>query len=109
MVLLHPPTRKFILAISGGVNMVTGLTFEQLFQTFFKAFLNRQNQSKTEKLMVNEGLNPAAEKIISEFKEKYPDINLEQWQLLLNFISALLDCIILNNEELLKSIPHVDV
>jgi hypothetical protein len=107
-VLLRLATKKFILEINGGVTMVTGLTSAQLFNIFINAFFTRQNQSNTEIMTTEIGLNPAREKLISELKTAYPKIDLDQLQIAVNFISAFLDCIIANNEALLKSVPHVD-
>lgn len=97
--------------------MMIGLNSNELLQTMLTSLDERWQMFQSSMTLADMGFDPATKKIIENmnehFRKAFPNITDPQ---LVTMVSvylrtvglALMDCIVANNHELAKSIPHIE-
>jgi hypothetical protein len=88
--------------------MSIGLTSEQLSNAFMESLTKRLNDMNLDLSLAKMGLPSKLVSALEEFKTKNPGINPEQVAIIFMIFNSFMDTIARNNEELAKSIPHID-
>ncbi len=88
--------------------MAIGLTTEQLLQNFSE-YSKQWNLRLTASVLTAEaGVNPDMSSFVENFRKKFPNIPDDILIGIMSWLFAFMDTIVSNNEELAKTIPHVE-
>lgn len=91
--------------------MTIGLTSEQLIFSFIDNLSNRLNEVKGTLQGMEAGENPEGAKAFNTLKTLFsniPSFSEEQTIVMIPFLEAFMDTIVVNNVAISKATPHVD-
>lgn len=88
--------------------MSIGFNSDQLSNVFMESLTKRLNDMNIDLSLAKMGLPSKLVSTLEEFKAKNPGINPEQIAVIFMIFNSFMDTIARNNEELAKSIPHID-